>query len=129
MALCARGGCTGTAERTYCSKRCASLARILAGWRPQLSLLRPDVRKKACRNGALACAAMARRRRAKAIRERIASLLGHRVFEGLDAEQRAAVIALIGRGYRLGKADGYQRGWHAKDTPRLKRKQQKGAAA
>lgn len=128
MALCARGGCTREATGKHCSRRCAALARLCAGWTPHTTLLRPDVRAKACRRGALACAAVLRRRRAKAVVARLQPLLGHRCLQDLDSEQRAAVAALLGKAFRLGKADGYQRGYHAKDMPHLKRAQ-KGQAA
>jgi hypothetical protein len=128
--LCARGGCTGIVtasdrskleRRKFCTRTCGAIARLCAGWTPQESLLRPEVRKVACRRGALAYAAKARRIRAKAITERLAPLLQHTSFQGMEAEYRAAVLAAIGKAYRLGKADGYQRGWHAKSTLALKR--------
>lgn len=123
---CARGGCTATSTGKYCSRRCAAVARLCAGWTPQAVLLRPDVRQKACRRGALACAAVLRRRRAKAVKVRLEPLLRHRCFADLDVEQIGAVSALIGKAYRLGKADGYQRGYRAQASPHLKR--EKGAA-
>lgn len=125
--LCARGGCTAEATGKHCSRRCAAIARLCAGWRPQAALLRPDVREKACRRGALATAAVMRRRRAAAVREQLAPLLKHRVFSDLDAEGRAAVAALLGKAFRIGKSVGYQEGYHAKDTPRLKRAQRSAA--
>lgn len=119
--LCLRGGCTAEATGKYCTRRCAAVARIGAGWHPEAALLRPDVRLRACRNGAKACAAIVRRRRATAILARLRPLLGHRAFQGLDGEQQAAVMALAGKAYRIGTADGYQRGWKSKNTPGLKR--------
>lgn len=127
-ALCARGGCTREADGKYCSRRCAALARLCAGWKPQAVLMRPDVRARACRKGALAVAKIWRRRRAQAIQARLLPLLQSAVFQGAEPELKAAAAALLGKAYRLGKADGYQRGYKAKDTPRLKR-QQKGKAA
>ena len=127
MTLCARGGCTASADGKYCSRRCSAIARLCAGWRPQASILKPEVRARACRRGALACAAVQRRRRAKAMRERLRPLFDLPCFRGLEPEQLAAFMAVVARGYRIGKADGYQQGWHSKSTPRLKR--QKGQAA
>lgn len=121
---CARGGCTNPTLTKYCSRRCAAIARLCAGWTPQVSILRPEVRQKACRRGALACAAAMRRRRAKAVLERLRALLEHRALQDLDAEQRGAVSALIGKGYRLGKADGYQRGYRAQSSNRWQHGQQ-----
>lgn len=125
---CARGGCTGQATGKYCTRRCAAIARMCAGWRPQVSILRPEVRAKACRRGALACAAAMRRRRAKAVREQLAPLLNHRLFSDLDADGRAAVTALLGKAFRMGKQVGYQEGYRAQSTPHLKRATVKGAA-
>ncbi len=131
MTACERGGCTASVEgpHRFCSRRCSALFRLCAGWKPHLALLRPEVRAVACTRGALAAAKVARRRRAKAVTAKVATLLTSRVLSDLDGEQRAAVTALIAKGFRLGEKVGYQRGWHAKDTPRLKRDRQKGAAA
>jgi hypothetical protein len=127
MTLCTRPGCTSHATGKYCSKRCSAIARLCAGWRPQATLMRADVRAVACRRGALAKAATSRRQRAKATVARIGVLLTARVLSDLDAEQRAAVTALLARSYRIGKADGYQRGYHAKEVPALKRRRETAA--
>jgi hypothetical protein len=104
------------------------LARLCAGWRPQAVLMRPDVRAKACRLGALATARVLRRKRAKHAVEHLKPLLTSRVCDDLTADQRAAVTTLLAKALRIGKAIGYQQGYHAKDTPRLKRAK-KGQAA
>lgn len=127
MPLCARGGCTASADGKYCSKRCAAVARLCAGWIPQASLT-PAVRAVACRRGAAAGTKAKRRIRARRVMERLRPLLNSRAFHRCEPETKKALMVLLERGYRIGKADGYQAGYHAKDTPRLKRAQKDTAA-
>jgi hypothetical protein len=127
MPLCARGGCTASAEGKYCSKRCAAVARLCAGWIPQASLT-PAVRAVACRRGALTVAKQRRVARRRAVMDRLRPLLNHRAMDDLTAEQREAVSVVLTQSFRMGKAVGYQEGWHAKSTPRLKRARKDTAA-
>lgn len=119
---CTRGGCTASASGKYCSRRCSAIARLCAGWTPHAALLRPDVRAASCRRGQQARAQQQRRARAKQIKDRLRPLLETPAFQGVEPELMAAIWAFGSMALRLGLKDGYQRGWHAKNTPTLKRR-------
>jgi hypothetical protein len=95
---------------------------MCAGWRPQVNILRPDVRARACRNGGLATGSMQRRRRAKTVLARLKPLLNAPCFQGMEDEHRAAVAALLSKAYRVGKRDGYLSGWQSKPAVKAMRK-------
>lgn len=120
---CTRGGCTATVNRKrpdlfdkakYCSRRCAAIDRLCAGWMPHAPLMRPEVLAISHSRGGKAAAVKARQRRAQRICEKLAGLLTHPVFDGLSHQQRAAMKVLLGKAYQIGVGDRDRRDWYAK---------------
>lgn len=118
---CARAGCPNVIERgqhspkhfakqRFCSKRCASLSRVEAGWKPHLCFMTPEIHQRATRKGGLATSALRRKARQARVIARLAPLLRSTLCEALTARQEALVKALLVRAYVQGRSDGYVSG-------------------
>lgn len=105
------------AARQFCSVRCAVLARMEAGWKPQ-DALTPAQRQLGGRRGGKTSGLHKRKRAMVSAVAELERFLTPEFLEGLLPDQAARVRVLLARAYRRGHRRGYRAGFWGRTNRR-----------